>query len=263
MADARIVLAYSRDCGIIAIASGTKYESARTALHKSGFQRGEAGVYRLPAEDREASRTTLVGLVRCAEMHGATVTASSRRFIGDAARDIARHLPGQWDTQVELYSHPAWQEDLAPWLWDSGELGRAVQTDRIPYAVTLTDAASGTTLLLIERPGHQHDYLVGAFAPDSFGEGYGDPRAPRSIVLPPFPGPAARAITDRYLPAYDRAVHVRRTAAVASAVDRIRTEHDTWSAMVASGRYSDATPWASTRSAPRPHSSWKAPGGTS
>ncbi|MGJ5751609.1 hypothetical protein FB563_4046 [Streptomyces puniciscabiei] len=242
MADAQIILAYSRDAGILAMPSGTKYEAAGIALEASGFQRGDAGVYRLQAGDPDASRATVAGLVRSAEAHGVTVTASSRRFIGDAARDIARVLSGQWDTQVELYCHPVWQEDLVPYLWDSGELGRAVQTDRIPYAATLTDAASGTTLLLIERPGHQLHYLVGAFAPEPFGEGYGDPHAPRSIVLPPFPGRAAREITDRYLPAYDRAVHARRITTVVGALDRIRTEHDNWAAMVASGRYSDATP---------------------
>jgi hypothetical protein len=258
-----MVLAYSRDAGIVAIPSGTKYEAARTALETSGFQRGDAGVYRLQADDPDASRATVADLVRSAETHGVQVTTSSRRFIGDAARDIARVLPGQWDTQVEQYCHPVWQEDLVPHLWDSGELGRAVQSERIPYAATLTDTASGTTLLLIERPGRQLHYLVGAFAPEPFGEGYGDPHAPRSIVLPPFPGRAAQEITGRYLPAYDRAVHARRIATVAGALDRIRTEHDTWAAMVASGRYSDATRWASTRSAPRPHSSWTAPGGTS
>ncbi|MCC2275568.1 hypothetical protein LKL35_09055 [Streptomyces sp. ET3-23] len=242
MADAQIILAYSRDAGIVAMVSGTKYEAARTALEASGFQRGDAGVYRLQAGDSDASRATVAGLVRSAEAHGVAVTTSSRRFIGDAARDIARGLPGQWDTEIELYCHPVWQEDLVPWLWDSGELGRAVQSERIPYAATLTNTASDTTLLLIERPGHQHHYLVGAFAPEPFGEGYGDPHAPRSIVLPPFPGRAAREISDRYLPAYDRAVHTRRLTAVAGALDRIRTEHDTWSAMAASNRYSDATP---------------------
>ncbi|MFE4017981.1 hypothetical protein ACFXPZ_11290 [Streptomyces sp. NPDC059101] len=242
MADAQITLAYSRNAGIVAIASGTKYQAAQGALQESGFQRDEAGVYRLQAEDPDASRTTVAGLVRLAETHGVTVTTSTRRFIGDAARDIARLLPGQWDTQVELYSHPVWQEDLVPWLWDSGELGRAIQTDRIPYAATLTESASGNTLLLIEHPDHQLDYLIGAFVTEPFDEGYGDPHAPRGIVLPPFPGRAAKAITDRYLPAYDRAVHSRQIAAVADALDRIHTEHDTWTAMVASNRYSDATP---------------------
>ncbi|WP_367435089.1 hypothetical protein [Streptomyces celluloflavus] len=242
MADAQIILAYSRDAGIVAVASGAKYQAAHGVLQESGFQRGEAGVHCLQAEDPDASRATVANLVRSAEAHGVTVTTSTRRFIGDAARDIARLLPGNWETQVELYSRPVWQEDLVPWLWDSGELGRAVQSDRIPYAATLTESSSGTTLLLVERPGHQLDYLVGAFTPEPFDEGYGEPHAPRSIVLPPFPGRAARAISDRYLPAYDRAVHARRIAAAAGALDRIRTEHDTWSAMVASNRYSDATP---------------------
>ncbi|MEV5506568.1 hypothetical protein [Streptomyces orinoci] len=243
MADAQIILAYSRDAGIVAMPSGSKYEAAGTALEASGFQRGDAGVYRLKqAGDPVASCATVAGLVRSAEAHGVTVTTSSRRFIGDAACDIARLLPGQWDTQVELYCHPVWQEDLVPWLWDSGELVRAVQSDRVPYAATLTDTASGTTLLLIERPGHQLHYLVGAFARELFGEGHGDPHAPRSIVLPPFPGHAAREITGRYLPAFDRAVHARRITDVAGALDRIRTEHDAWAAMVASTRYSDATP---------------------
>ncbi|MEU6964270.1 hypothetical protein [Streptomyces chrestomyceticus] len=244
MADAQIILAYSRTRGIVAVASGEKYGSAGKALVESGFQRGEAGVYCLPAEDPGVSRATVAGLVRRAETLGATVTTSSRRFIGDAADDIARLLPGQWETQVELYCHPVWQEDLVPWLWDSGELVRAVQSERIPYAatLTLTDGTSETTLLLVERPGHQLDYLVGAFSPSPFEEGYGGPHAPASIVLPPFPGRAARAITERYLPAFDRALHARRTTAVADALDRIRSEYRAWTAMVASGRDSDATP---------------------
>lgn len=244
MADAQIILSYSRNQGIIAIASGEKYASAGKALVESGFQRGEAGVYRLPTEDPDVSRTTVADLVRRAEAHGATVTTSSQRFIGDVANDIARLLPGPWEAQVELYSHPVWQGDLVPWLWDSGELARAVQSERIPYAatLTLTEGTSETTLLLAERPGHRPNYLVGAFSPSPFEEGYGDPHAPASIVLPPFPGRAAQAITERYLPAFDRALHARRTTAVADALDRIRTEHRTWTAMVASGRDSDATP---------------------
>ncbi|MHA5054167.1 hypothetical protein [Streptomyces sp. SD15] len=167
---------------------------------------------------------------------------SSRRFIGDAARDLARQLPGQWHTSVEIYSHPAWQEDLVPWIWDSGELGRALQSERISYAATLTDMVQGTTLLFVERPGRQLDYLVGAFAPEGLDEGYGDPHAPRSIVLSPFAGRAAQAVTDRYLPSYEQAVHARRTATIAAVLRGIRSEHDTWQSMVASGRYSDATP---------------------
>ncbi|MCG0285418.1 hypothetical protein [Streptomyces sp. PSAA01] len=238
MAEAQIILSHSRDSGIVAIASGEQYPWAHTALAQSGFRRGD-GVYHLPAD---GNGTTVADLVTCAKRHRTSVHTSSRRFIGDAARDLARRLPGQWKTSVEIYSRPAWQEDLVPWIWDSGELGRALQYERLPYAATLTDPVQGTHLLLVERPGHQHDYLLGAFAPGPFDGGYGDPHAPRGIVLPPSPGPAAQTITDQYLPAYDRAVHTRKTAAVADTLDRIRTEHHTWTTMVASGPYGDTTP---------------------
>ncbi|MCX4482319.1 hypothetical protein OOK44_38750 [Streptomyces cellulosae] len=184
----------------------------------------------------------MVDLVTCAKRHRTSVHTSSRQFIGDAARDLARLLPGQWHASVEIYSHPVWQEDLVLWIWDSGELGRVLQSERVPYAATLTDTVQGITLLFIERPGRQLDYLLGAFAPKGLEEGYGDPDAPHSIVLPPFAGRAAQAVTDRYLPAYEQAVHARRTAAIAAALGDIRSEHDTWQAMIASGRYSHAAP---------------------
>ncbi|MEF9902107.1 hypothetical protein [Streptomyces sp. P9-A2] len=238
MADAQIILAYGHDTGIIAIGHGERYKAAHQALSAAGFHRGDDWVYHLPNVDEDASRATVADLVRHATAHGAEVTTSSRRFIGDTARDIARLLPGQWEARIELYSHPVWQQDLVPWLWDSGELARAVQNERVPYAATLTDTA-GTTLLLVERPGHQLGYLVGAFAPEPFEEGYGDPHAPHSIVLPPFADRAARAIADRFLPAYERAVHARRITTVTEALDRIRAEQGAWAAFVASGRYSD------------------------
>jgi|GEM_PF-3235680 hypothetical protein len=239
MAEAQIILSHSRESGIVAIASGEQYRWAHTALAESGFQRDDDGVWHLPAG---GTKTTVVDLIGCAKRHRTSVHTSSRRFIGDAARDLARLLPGQWHASVESYSHPAWQEDLVPWIWDSGELGRAVQSERIPYAALLTDAVQGTTLLFIERPGRQLDYLVGAFSPEGLEGGYGDPHAPRSIVLPPFAGRAARVLTGRYLPAYEQAVHARQTAAIAAVLGDIRCEHDTWQARNASGRYSDATP---------------------
>jgi hypothetical protein len=239
MAEGQIILAHSRQSGIVAIASGEQYPWAHTALAESGFQRDVEGVWHLPAD---GTGTTVADLVTCAKRHRTSVHTSGRRFIGDAARDLARHLPGQWHASVDIYSRPAWQEDLVPWIWDSGELGRAFHSERIAYAATLTDLAHGTMLLLVERPGHQLDYLVGAFAPEGLEEGHGDPHAPRSIVLPPFAARAAQAIADRYLPSYEQAVHARRTATIAAALGSLRTAHDTWQAMVASGRSSDANP---------------------
>ncbi|MGX1134887.1 hypothetical protein RKD49_007077 [Streptomyces glaucescens] len=229
MADAQITLAYSRNVGVVALATGEQYKSAEDVLSHAGFRRGESGVYRLAHTDEAAARGTLADLAERAKARGIQMTASSRRFIGDTAQDIARCLPGPWGTQVEVYSHPVWQEDLVPYLWDCGELARVVRTDRIPYAATLTDPISGTTLLLVERPGHQLSYLVGAFAPEPFGEGFDDPHAPRSVTVPPFPGRAAQVITQRYLPAYDRAVQERRIAHVAEALDLIQSEWGSWS----------------------------------
>ncbi|MFE9905046.1 hypothetical protein [Streptomyces achromogenes] len=226
MADAQITLTYSRNIGVVAIATGKHYESAEKVLSATGFRRGEGGTYHVSDADEAATREALARLVRSARASGIEVAASSRRFIGDAARDIARLLPGQWDTQVEIYAHPVWQEDLLPYLWASGDLAHAVRAARIPYAATLTNRATDTTLLLAERPAHQLGYLVGAFAPEAFGEVDGDPHTPRSIVVLPLPGPAAQAITERYLPAYERAVHERRITMVAEALGLIRSELD-------------------------------------
>ncbi|MFJ4973249.1 hypothetical protein [Streptomyces sp. NPDC088755] len=239
MSDAQIILAHARESGIVAIAQGEEHKRARTVLAETGVRRDDEGVYHLPAD---GILTTVSALVGYAKQHRVTVHTSGRRFIGDAARDLASQLPGRWRTSVQIYSHPSWQEDLVPWIWDSGELGRAIQCERIPYAATLTDTENGTTLLLVERPGHELGYLVGAFAPEGLEEGYADPHAPRSIVLPPFAGRAAQAVTDRYLPAYEQAVHARRTAAIADALESIRSEYGAWQAMVTSVRYSDATP---------------------
>ncbi|MCP9213046.1 hypothetical protein [Streptomyces cucumeris] len=197
MAEAQIILSHSRESGIVAIASGERYPWANTALAESGFRRDDDGVWHLPAD---GTQSTVVDLVTCAKQHRTSVHTSKRRFIGDTAGDLARLLPGRWNASVEIYSHPAWQEDLVPWIWDSGELGRGLQSERIPFAATLTDAVHGTT------------------------------------------GRAAQALTDRYLPVYEQAVHARQTAEIAAALGDIRSEHDTWQAMKASGRYSDATP---------------------
>ncbi|MFC8857733.1 hypothetical protein ACFT5D_32280 [Streptomyces sp. NPDC057144] len=117
MAEAQIILSHSRESGIVAIASDEQYPWAHTALAESGFQRDDDGVWHLPAD---GTHTTVVDLVTCAKRHRASVHTSSRGFIGDAARDLARLLPGQWHASVEVYAHPAWQEDLVPWIWDSG-----------------------------------------------------------------------------------------------------------------------------------------------
>ncbi|MDT0382323.1 hypothetical protein RM572_26545 [Streptomyces sp. DSM 42041] len=209
MADGQITLAYSRNTGVVAIASGEEYTWAQTALTKAGFQRDEHGVYRLPGETHDAIRGTLADLVHIARVHDTSVTTCSRGFLGDTAGDIAGLLPGRWEAEIEIYAHPAWQGDLAAWLWDDGDLARAVRTTRITHVATLTNAA-GDTLLLIDRPGPERGFLLGSLSPTGFDDGYQGRHCPRSVALPASPFHAAQVIVEQFLPAYERAVHDRQ-----------------------------------------------------
>ncbi|MFJ2739670.1 hypothetical protein ACIO3O_08375 [Streptomyces sp. NPDC087440] len=241
MAEAHIDLSYSRDAGVVAISSGPQHPWAATALREAGFRSRQDGTYHVPGRDPDVSRSALANLVECAARHRTSVSTNSRRYIGDAARDIAERLPGRWRAEVEVYSHPVWQEDLVHWLWDNGDLGRIAQTERIAYAASLTDMAEGTTLLLVEHPGKEFGYLVGALASRPFNGGHDDPHAPSSVAVGPFPGRSAKAIADHYLPGYHRALHARRTDAVATALTHIRDEYGAWNSMAESERNSDAT----------------------
>ncbi|GAU70748.1 hypothetical protein SSP35_22_00510 [Streptomyces sp. NBRC 110611] len=238
---AQITLSFSRSAGLVAIAHGEQYLWAQTALTHTGFLRRDDGTYAVALDDVRLRHGLAASLVRSAHQHQAAVTTSHRPYIGDVADAIAAYLPGAWNTTVEVYSHPLWQEDLVPLLWDAGELTHAIQHERVPYAAVLKDGA-GTELLLVERPGHQSDYLVGAFASEAFDDNFADPHSPISIAITAAPQQAARAINDRFLPAYHRALHARRVEAISSALERIDEEHATLEAMRDSGRYSDGVP---------------------
>ncbi|AJC55063.1 hypothetical protein [Streptomyces sp. 769] len=241
---AAITLTLSPNAGIVAVAHGEQYRWAETALAKVGLARRPDGSYAVPLDDPRLRHGLAAALVRSAHQHRATVTTSHRPYIGDVATAIATRLPGSWNAAVEVYSHPLWQEDLVPLLWDAGELSHAVQRTRVPYAAVLKDGA-GTELLLIERPGHPRDYVIGAFAPDGFDDNYEESHAPHSAILPPAPDQAARIIQDRFLPAYQRARHARRIDAIVSALERIDEEHARLEVMRDSGRYSDGVPLTS------------------
>ncbi|MGW4200328.1 hypothetical protein [Streptomyces sp. NPDC004726] len=223
---AQIILSVREATEIAAIATGTQYRWAETALKAAGWGRTEGGVYTRPAGDRAAAERAVSTLVHFARRHRAVVVTSTRPHLGDIADTIARQLPGPWTSTVEVYSHPVWQEDLMPWLWDSGELTQAVQDGQVLYAAQLTNKNAGINLLLIERPGHPAGYVVGAFESTDFDDTYDNhAHPPASAALPQDPYRAAAEIASRYLPAYHQALHTRRTAAVASALSRIRAEH--------------------------------------
>ncbi|MCZ1006846.1 hypothetical protein [Streptomyces lydicus] len=243
---AEITLSTSRTLGLVAIASGDRYQQANHALAEAGFSRQLNGAYTASLSDAQSARHTASALLHRAHEHGATVIASTRPYLGDFGTEIAAQLPGTWSAELEIYSHPLWQEDLWPALWEADEIHRAIEDHRIPFASVLKNG-TGTELLLTERPGHPSGYLLGALTDHEKEDVRNDPATPRSFVLPADPGLAASAISHTFLPAYRRALHNRDVNSVLSALERIREEHQTLQAIKDSGRYSDGVPLKNPR----------------
>ncbi|RST03751.1 hypothetical protein [Streptomyces sp. WAC05950] len=236
---AQIILAVSPADGLVAVPVGEQYPWANTALQLTpGFERCPDGTYAL--RDVDTAAPILRALADTARRHRVHLFGGSRTYLGDYAAALANCLPGQWTVKVEVYSHPVWQEDLVPLLWDAGELIDCVEHIRIPYAAQLANGA-GIELLLAERPGSTDEYLLGSFASATFDDNYADPHAPASIVLPSDTAHAAGLVTGTFLPAYEQAVHERLLAAVEAAHGRLEELHATWTAIQHSGRYGDGT----------------------
>ncbi|WP_327352844.1 hypothetical protein [Streptomyces sp. NBC_01304] len=239
-----ITLSTSRTLGLVAITSGKNYKQAEQALEAAGFSRQPNGAYTASLADDQAARRTASTLVAHAHEHGTTINTSPRPYLGDIGTEIAARLPGTWSAQLEIYSHPIWQEDLWYALWEAGEIYRALEDHRVPFASVLKDG-SGTELLLIERPGHPSGYLIGALTDHEKEDVRDDPTTPHSMVLPAEPDQAASAITSTFLPAYQRALHNRDLNTVLSALERIREEHQSFQVIKTSGRYTDGVPLSS------------------
>ncbi|MCX5238870.1 hypothetical protein OG824_27075 [Streptomyces prunicolor] len=243
---AEITLTTSRALGLVAIASGEEYQQAHRALQDAGFRRLSNGVFVSPLTDARSARYTASALVHHAHKHGATITPSPRPYLGDIGTEIAACLPGAWSARLEIYSHPLWQEDLWPALWEAGDLYRALVEHRVPFASVLKND-TGSELLLIERPGHRSGYLLGALTEHEKEDPHDDPTTPPSIVLPADPQLAAHAVTHTFLPAYRRALHHRDVNIVLRSLERIREEHQALQAVKDSGRYSDGVPLGDSR----------------
>ncbi|WP_225847278.1 hypothetical protein [Streptomyces sp. HPF1205] len=218
-AGTQITLMFSSVTGIVAIASGTRYRQAHDLLDSAGFDRREDGTGVLTTADTDTARLALTALTRLAADRQITLNAGTRPWLGDTAQKIAALLPGAWQTRTEVYCLPVWQQDLAAWLWDDGDLISAVRNQRIPYGVVLADG-SGTELLMVDKPNNVGELLIGAFARAELdGPFADDSAAPNSITTSTQPGPTAEAITSRLLPAYRQAVYHRRVKEVAVRLD--------------------------------------------
>ncbi|WP_326812291.1 hypothetical protein OIE62_07645 [Streptomyces scopuliridis] len=239
----QITLAHSPGTGIIAIPSGEQHHRARTALEAAGFARRDDGTYAFPLADPVRQSAAVAELVDFARDHDVSVTLTARRYLGDIAERVARQLPGSWSARVEVYALPADQDNLADRLWDAGGLAEAVTTARIRYAAVLSDGrGTDFDLLVIERPGHDHEYLIGALAPTPGSALADEANAPRCVVVTGEPAHTAQAIMKRLLPVCRQALHARRISEVARALTRARTAERTWDATVRTRRTSDGTP---------------------
>ncbi|MET9185129.1 hypothetical protein ABZX63_07695 [Streptomyces tendae] len=239
-----ITLSTSRTLGLVAMAAGEDYKQANQVLEAAGFSRQTGGAYAVSLANAQAARRTASALAAHATEHGVALVTSTRPYLGDIGTEIAARLPGTWTAQLELYSYPLWQEDLWYQLWEAGEIHRALQDHRIPFASVLKDG-KGTELLLIERPDHPAGYLIGALTDDEKEDVLDDPTTPKTMVLPAEPARAATTITSSFLPALRHALHYRDLNTVLFALDRICKEHDTLQTIKATGRYTDGVPLSS------------------
>nr|WSX75910.1 hypothetical protein OH826_19870 [Streptomyces sp. NBC_00899] len=210
----RITLTFSARTGIIAVTSGTRYREADRLLGVAGFRRREDGTRTHATADTKATRRALSVLSRLTTRQNMTLTASSRAWLGDIATQIAALLPGAWQSRIEVYSIPIWQQDLTGCLWDAGELIRTVRNQHIRVGAVLTDGR-GTQLLVVDKPGAHGKLLVGVLVPNGLNGPFADdPAAPPSLTVTADPALAAQAITTALLPAYQQAVHQRRVREV-------------------------------------------------
>ncbi|MFE7803786.1 hypothetical protein ACFU51_03780 [Streptomyces sp. NPDC057430] len=209
---AEITLFTSKHDGIVALVTGDNWRWARKILLVAGFAKEGDGNYALPLADLPQIRAALTDVHELARACQIKVTATHQPYVGDFARDMAEHLPGQWSVKVENYSLPVWQEDLAACLWDTsprpdakfyGPLLHTVEKYRVPWAAVLR-SDTGTELSVVQAP-RDGLYHVGALAPRDM---YLDEEVvpPRSITVQPSAVTAARRVASVLLADYRRAV---------------------------------------------------------
>ncbi|TKA08231.1 hypothetical protein [Actinacidiphila oryziradicis] len=151
-------------------------------------------------------------------MHHFEKTEPLRADLTAFATALAERLPGEWTTTDEDWSEPSAQYHLAGYLWDNSTLSWTTSEFRVQRAALLT-AHDFTQLLVIDRPLHLDQFLVGALAPLGIEHDYlSDDQAPHGIAVSSQPPRAAHAITTRLLPRYrDRrnALRLQRTGSPA------------------------------------------------
>lgn len=211
----------SRD-GIVALVDGDNWRWAHTTLDTAGFEKSGDGNRTIPLTDLDRTREVLLTLGVVAQTTQIKITPSSETYIGDFARDLVDHLPGQWSVGVESYAMRVWQGDLAACMW-SPSMVATLNQRRVRWAAVL-QRDDGAELAIIHDP--QRDlYHVGALHPGNLHpDGLVTP--PASVTVQPTPASAAWQINSRLLPAYTRAVLHCQINSLKEDLDRTRQTYE-------------------------------------
>lgn len=148
------------------------------------------------------------------------------------AAALTDRMPG-WSMQLRLFHDSQQQRQLTDQLWDWGTLHYAFTDFVIPEAAVLT-GPDGARLVVVHRPLHPGQLLVGALRDPSLAEAaydWGDVRSPDGISVGADPVRAAEDVRSRLLPRYDRAVWRLRLAVATRACIGIEKALTDWDAV--------------------------------
>lgn len=205
---ATITLYVSPEDGLVALPAGPGSDWARTVLDLAGFEELHEGIHSLALSDQETALRAVDTLHLTADRFGVRLDTSDHRFIGDAARRIARGLPGTWDLEMgnlRLDESDARGRLTRAWSRAGSPLGTAVSSylREVPAAAFLSDGA-GRELVVADAPWNRGSIVIGAIAPHVDFLAL-DVHRPTSVAALTVPAVLQR-ITRELLPSYDRAL---------------------------------------------------------
>ncbi|MET9812405.1 hypothetical protein [Streptomyces sp. NPDC006355] len=121
---------------------------------------------------------------------------------------LAGELPGQWSSQY----HPdrggtTDHDELTADVWDMDQVADAMAEYIVDHCAVLTRSADGTRLFIMDRKGHDDGFLIAAMAPEDLPvEAFRGVREPDGIAVDEDPFRAAKHVSLRLLPRYEKAL---------------------------------------------------------
>ncbi|MEU2082341.1 hypothetical protein ABZ569_10705 [Streptomyces albus] len=128
---------------------------------------------------------------------------------------LAGELPGAWSTTHLSAEDRAELAALTDRVWDPDLFAETVSLYTVDHGACLTRTDDGVRLIVVDHYAEQEGFIVATIAPEEVpAEAFRGVREPDSVHVPDDPFLAARAVTTRLLPRYERALaQVRSNAA--------------------------------------------------